>query len=112
MDRSELTPSADPVGLGSWESAHHYPLADPQGLPWLLSTALHLTDGHTEFQRGLERKRRRQKFVLIPFIVLHPSFFPDLVFRQSQGGLGSRGWAVGKKPRIRLRLPFQLEVAE
>lgn len=74
MHRDELTPPTDPEG--------------PQRS---LSSTPHFTDGDPEFQRELGRKCRQQRFVLIPFIVLHPSHSPDLVFRQSWAGLGSWG---------------------
>lgn len=49
----------------------------------------HFTDGNTE--RELGRKYRRQRFVLIFLIVLHPLLSPDFVFRQSwELGLGHR----------------------
>lgn len=88
MDRGELTPPTD-----------------PEGSQRSLRSTLHFTDGDTEFQRELGRKCRRQRFVLIPFIVLHPLHSPDLVFRQSWAGLGSWSWATGREPRIRPRFP-------
>lgn len=114
MDRSELTspPSADPAGLWVYESAHWSPPADQEESQRLPSSVPHCTDEHTVFQRGLEKKHGQQRFVLISFIVLHPSLLPDLPFRHSQAGLGSWGRATGREPRIWLGLPPQPEVAE
>lgn len=72
MDRGELTHSTD---CWAQDISISSPLCTGKSrrTSKSFSSALGLTDGHTEFQRGLGRKCRRQRFVLIPFIVLHPS---------------------------------------
>lgn len=65
-------------------STHHCLPRDAEDLKDL-SAQPHIPQmGTPSFRDG---KYRRQKFVLIPFIVLHSSLSPDFMFRQNWAGL-------------------------
>lgn len=100
--RSESrTPSTGPAGPRH-KSAYH--TTDTSRRTSNMSgLCAHISEWNSEFQRVMGIKRR-QRFFLIPFIVLHLVLPPYLGFRSARQNLGA-GPAESKNPRTSPRFP-------
>lgn len=101
MDRGELTPSTDPIGLRAkchLTATHRQIQKDIQD-----HSAQHTVHGWVP--ERAEKKVPKAEVCPHSFYCTNPSLSPDLVFRQSRAGLGGWGWAAGREPRVWLRLP-------
>lgn len=102
QDRSESrTPSTGPAGPRH-KSAYH--TTDTSRRTSNMSgLCAHISEWNSEFQRVMGIKRR-QRFFLVPFIVLHLMLPPYLGFRSARQCLGA-GTAESKNPRTSPRFP-------